>query len=686
MKKSKHLNSENNFLNDFIKGEMYLQNPPMKTDEFIEFCKKLGLKTTKDELEYFEKEKLLFPILRIERPVGEEERIKLKKEDGRKYSRLASEGLQEGETEIEQYKEKYYSSYGFSEYHKDLLINWVQEGILYYPSTKEFQSWNNFLGEELENGRQKIISFYSSFQVFWLEILINSFTITINLAGDKKKISSNITLVDIFNTFEKGEGIFDLDNIENFATKLKETSKEKIYDLYFDMEKKKQRLLKDYKKFNKLLKLLLSTQSIYFPYFKSGGGTIWISGDSEKWREAKRNFDLKPVLINNKLKIQDVAKWYYMLSEKTQNILGIKRDDWVQLWKNIDWRKKEKLDGSSRLGVEYLQCAIMLKRIIEGYRKKDILDIDEMDNIRHDDVLKIEPSRIDHSGWLLRANRNVRYSDNEKNYYHDRYKRSFYLANSFGIDYQPRVMVFVEGRTEEILFPEIFEWYVGNTHENYGIEFININGIARFFGQKISIPELNNKYLKGFINNYNNLVSYNLSKWQIIPFFIGDNENQITTLLNDEISISFNKNPYPFPKKWQYIWGISNSNIPFKGKDFEMANFNDDEIASVLNNLTKKQITVKQVADMRNYGKGIEQIDKAVHNKKIKIAQKLIENLFNEYKDEYANEKNRTIFERPVFKAMFQIANIAKRNYPPADRQIELANIKYIEDELKGKI
>jgi hypothetical protein len=150
MKKLKQLKEPNNFLQDFIEGEKYLQNPPMTTDKFVEFCKKQGIQTAKEELEFFEKEKLLFPIIRIERPAGEEERIKFKKEDGKEYWRPAKGGLQKGETEIERYKVKFYFSYGFSEHDKNLLLNWVQDGNLFDPSTKEFQSWNTFLGEQLK--------------------------------------------------------------------------------------------------------------------------------------------------------------------------------------------------------------------------------------------------------------------------------------------------------------------------------------------------------------------------------------------------------------------------------------------------------------------------------------------------------------------------------------------------------
>ncbi len=681
MKKLQQLKKpkQNNLLNDFIQREMYLQNPPMTTDKFIDFCKKQSIQTTKEELEFFEKEKLLFPIIRVDRPVGEEERIKFKKSDGKEYWRPVSDGLQKGETEIKRYSVKFYSRYDvFKEdvvgsYHNDLLLNWLEEGNLFDPSTKDFQNWDTFIGEELEHEKQKIISFYSNFQIYWLDILKKSFSITLNLAGDDIKARSLFVLPDS----RQGNGSFSFDNIDNFIEKLKEVAKKEPFKEYFALDVKKKKLRKGYKEFNTILQFLLSIQSVYFPYAKSGGRTIQITGDDKKWQEARRNFKLNDVLEKLNLKIEDIAKWYKIFSDEAQKILGVKRDDWIQLWKNIVWSEKDKLEGNIRLGVEYLQWAVMLKRIIKEHLQKEILDIDEMSNISGDDILKFEPERMNQ--YDPRATRNKRYSDKDKNYYHDRYKRLFYLANDFGLDYQPRVTVFVEGKTEETIFPEIFEQYIGNKPENLGIEFINIQGISQFFGQKISIKNSGGKYQKGFISNFNHLASYNLNKWQIIPLFVGDDENNISYLLQNGVSIFFNQNQYSFPKDWQYIWGVTNNNKSFQGKDFEMANFSDDEIAKVLSEILNKQISPSDIQTQRSAGKGIKQVDKDVENHKIDITKRLIENLFDEYK----KTKNKFLFGRPIFKALDKITNLAILNYPPVDREIELKNKEYFEKELQ---
>jgi len=58
-----NLNSE--FLRYYFKKELYLQNIPMNMKQFIEFCKKRGIKIDNSKLEDLEKKKLFYPIFRV---------------------------------------------------------------------------------------------------------------------------------------------------------------------------------------------------------------------------------------------------------------------------------------------------------------------------------------------------------------------------------------------------------------------------------------------------------------------------------------------------------------------------------------------------------------------------------------------------------------------------------------------
>jgi hypothetical protein len=675
------MKDENSFLYGFIKGEMYLQNPPMEADKFIKHCEKLGVKTSKNELEFFEKEKLLFPIFRIERTIQESEWIKINIEGKGESWKQACDGLKDGEKEIERCKEKYYPSYNFTEGDKDLLLSYFEEGHLFDSAQKEFQDWTYFLGEELEDCGQKIVSYYSTFQIFWLEKIkeINEIRFSHNSTcfnvGDcnlsaengriflSAKLNLNIEISDKEEIhLSEGEIYRLLDHQEGYINGFKNK---------FNWENKKKKILNEYEDFNKILKFLLSVQSIYYPYAKSGRESIVVAGDLKKWLELKRNIDFESMFKISDSKIEDVAKWYRKFSKESKKLLGIEEDDWIQLWKSIDLSKKDKLEGFIRLGLEYLQWALMLKKIIGDYSGEKIWDVDEIDDFSDNGILQFDLSKMNQLGPSRRERREEKYSDENRNYYYDRYKRLFYLANDFGLDYQPRVMVFLEGKTEEIFLPKIFNMMYRNSPEN--------------FGQKISIKDIkdtNGKYIKGFINNFNHLISYNLEKWQMIPFFIGDAENNILSLLNNEISIAYNGNQYPFPGEWQYLWGITNNNNPFFGKDFEMANFSDEEIAVAINIVLNKDILPTEIKKNREIGNGIKQLDKEVDKQKILINTKLAENLFNQYE----KGKNKWISERPIFKVINIIRKLASLNNPPVNRKNELKNIKYFEGILKKMI
>ena len=80
----------------------------------------------------------------------------------------------------------------------------------------------------------------------------------------------------------------------------------------------------------------------------------------------------------------------------------------IQLWKNISWSKKDDCIGNTRLGVEFLQWAMMLKRCIEDYLGREIFDVDEVDG-DWEKVRDVIPSTINDRS--LRGVRNDRSLD-----------------------------------------------------------------------------------------------------------------------------------------------------------------------------------------------------------------------------------------------------------------------------------
>ena len=721
MNKSNQSNS--NFLNKFIREEKYLQNPPLEASEFENNCKERGIIISEGELEFFEKEKLLFPIFRIDLPI-----------------------INKDEKEIDGLKTNVYSSYGFVVGYKNLLSNWLEEGNLYDPSIKSFECWKNYKDDI---GRKKTVSFYSSYQIYWLSMLKKTLSFNINFIGDDIKV--NYFLPNSYD-FEDDTAYFYI----------KETSEKKPFRENFNLKKKKERLKKEYKIFNLFLKFLITIQNIYYPYVRSSSKTINISGDRSKWLKMKKDFNLDNELKYLSLKIEDIAKWYWILSNISQKMLGASGSDWAQLWKNISWDKKEKLKGNNRLGIDYLQWAVMLKRVIEEYLDREILDIDEIINFGPKDVLTVKTNIWNCQPDSLRSIRNGRLLDidledeqilnsilrkivkpiinkteiekefskfekmgfcidwcdkkicftekklNIKNFYHDKYKRLFYLSNTFRLDYQPRVIVFVEGKTEEKILPKIFEWYYGTTPDSLGIEFIDFKGVDQLLSTSKNAEKLSklvvdieknvkqkirsndnrktfNKLIKDFkkvdivTSNWTSFLSYNLEKWQIIPFFLSDNEGNVKHFLEAETPIRFKEKNYNIPQEWRFLWGVDNQDAPFIGDSFELANFSDHEIATAINEILESNIEDEKVQELRISERGINVlVDPGVEENKIEINEKLVDNMFNSYE----KNKDDSLFKKPIFNVIKKIINLTVRNYPPSDRRIELENKNYIENLL----
>lgn len=429
--------------------------------------------------------------------------------------------------------------------------------------------------------------------------------------------------------------------------------------------------------YNKIIQCLEEIYQVYYPYAHSNGKTITISGYIEEWQEKRKKFKLEEVLRRNKCTIEDFVKQYKCFADIANEILGKDVHGFIQLIKSISWNRKANLKGQIRLGVECLQLALMLKYVIEEHLKREILDIDEMSNISENDILTFIPDKMDQYGRLLRASRNQRYTDSKDkiNYYNFRNKRLYYLLNSFDLDYQPRVILFVEGDTEEYIIPRFFEWYKGTHNENFAIQIINIKGITKFFGEKISIKDpQNNKYRKILASNFINFVSYNLNQWQMIPFVLGDNEGDIQHLLNTGMAINFEEKIYSFPNDWKYIWGVNNNNKPLLGKDFELTNFSNEELSTVLSNILPKKITEKDIEQLRSTGKGINAIDSKIDDNKLKIAEKLLAYIIQKYD----RTEDQSILERPIFEVFNMILELAALNHLPVDKVIENENKKYI--------
>lgn len=463
------------------------------------------------------------------------------------------------------------------------------------------------------------------------------------------------------------------------------------------------------------LKLTVYLQNVYIPFFRSGGKDITLEGDDLRWTDRRRNINFAEVLEKSGVDEQFLLKWYKNLVELGSPLLGGKKSqgsDWLELWKNISWSKKNALRGEIRRGVEYIQWALMFKTIIQDYAEQEILDIDEISNIAAEDILKFEPSKMDQKGILLRASRNHFFTDPASgiNYYHDKYRRLNYLANSFGLEYQPKVILFVEGDSEEKLLPKIFEWYRG-LPGFFGVQIVNLEGVDSLRSTHDSAVELRRlinelhqslrtevvrkadtrklnrliqklKKVDIVLSNWESFINFNLEKWQAIPFFLADNEGRLQTILQESKILKFENERYDVPREWQYLWGIANENNPLVGNSFELANFNNDEICAAILDVYGTNVSLQEIEDLRIEGEALGKITEKLNNSspsskhnKMEVTERLVSNLLEEYKNEEPPA-------RPIFEAIDKILRIASLNHAPTTTLNEMDNRKAILEQI----
>ena len=135
-------------LNYIIENELFITCPLLSTDQFISYCKDRGIRTSKEQLEQFEKLGIYYSIARVCYP-----KIKIKIEyidDGTRYRDLGI--LKDGEEWYGALKEEY-AHFSFE---KEYAESWQEEGLLWEPSSRPFQSWETFTDEE---GDRQIESF-----------------------------------------------------------------------------------------------------------------------------------------------------------------------------------------------------------------------------------------------------------------------------------------------------------------------------------------------------------------------------------------------------------------------------------------------------------------------------------------------------------------------------------------------
>jgi hypothetical protein len=168
--------------------------PPVQLDDlftlqkFIKEAKFMGIRVSKQTLEWLEQQDLLFPALRVTRPIEELLKVRIKKED--KEVLIKSSDLDKRKHEVLE-PNPFYTYAGYTvhnklETNKDNLIVELQTE---YPSEKDFVPWDKYkeshwLRRPTQNIKKlegKKDTYYTKTQLLLLGKIVNS--LNLNLGG-----------------------------------------------------------------------------------------------------------------------------------------------------------------------------------------------------------------------------------------------------------------------------------------------------------------------------------------------------------------------------------------------------------------------------------------------------------------------------------------------------------------------
>ena len=192
------------------------------------------------------------------------------------------------------------------------------------------------------------------------------------------------------------------------------------------------------------------------------------------------------------------------------------------------------------------------------------------------------------------------------------------IANRFTVKPQPRLSLFVEGKSEKVAITMILEMYFGSHPGKFGIEIIDLQGVGTATGNK----------KEDHFNAIFRLIDY-LHHHQTLTFLILNNENYSHRLKKNAEIV---KSRYGFRRsatlpEYIHIWQ----------KSFEFDNFSCMEIASALTQLAHSdaEFNICEVTNAKcdsNPGSALESLYKknAYYGLlKIKLAQVLIEKIMS---------------------------------------------------------
>jgi hypothetical protein len=356
-----------------------------------------------------------------------------------------------------------------------------------------------------------------------------------------------------------------------------------------------------------------------------GGGRFsdqWIAVDGSRWdwdeyvrgwnpKKVERLFDLTPKKLRHAFETLAVAQASCDPLER-----------WYQLIQFVSLSERKRLKGDA-LRAETLRAgAHMLRLLYEDLYDQELPHPNEVTGhvIRHIPELEV---RQDTRRYLE------------------------FVANRFGVNPQPKLALIVEGESEEAVVRKIFSLYFGVHPGTYGIEIIVLGGVGNATGTK------KDDRFRAILR----LVDY-LHHHQTFAFLILDNENYSQRLKGEARKAKSRHSDRRYVTRAEYIriWKDS----------LEFDNFSCAEIAAAMNELaqSRARFSRDEVRACKNTQNATSVLGRLYRQKtdydlpKVKLNEIMVDHMLSD-------ASRRKVENRSIVKTLVRVARLAARNPLP---------------------
>ena len=580
-------------LKQTLENEYFIASKLLPTDRFIKFCTERGINISRGLLEQLEESQLFHPLARVRLPTYKNKVEYL--DNGKRYKDLGI--LKDGEDWKGSVIEKY-SDFWFE---KPMVLEWYEANIIWDPMQNLFEPWNSFKDND---GRERVRSYYSQFQIFTLENLIHilskSIPVGILLGCEKQKILKTIQLNQ-------------------------ELTQQQLHSFKNSGNLKKE-----------IPTICQAISNRYFPNTQTDRRTIRISSSMGyhdwDWNEYCDNWNAENVLEQLELNVAKLKELHNLISSKASLIDPLEK--WKPLTNFVSVEKKRNLKGNALLAQTYYSMENMLRLFYE--------------EITHE---KLTPT----GEPLNRVEASFYCEDVEK----DELKCLQYVVNDYHLNPNPKLILIVEGEGEYQEFPVLSRELLGYPFPRLGIEIFNIRGISGFTGSKKNDPY-------GALEKFIDYHHHN----QTIVFIILDDEGRASQVKGNLIRTRSKLNPDRFLTNPNYI------NL-WAEKTIEFSNFNDEEIATAMTQISENRYSFAPAEISRCRSKTSEQdkdtLSQLYRNKldysleKPKLLKILFKNVLAHPQNEYDASGHP---KRPAVKFLQEIIQLASKNHQPTNAEI----------------